>query len=70
METVLDLVPGALVLGLLLAPDDLLRGLEGCEGLLELLLREGIELLDADDGDIREPAGSARLPCSSVSRCR
>ena len=61
VESVLDLVPGALILRFLLAPDDLVRGSVGRQRGLELLLRERVELLDAHDGDVIDAAGAARL---------
>jgi hypothetical protein len=47
-----DPVPGALVARLFLAPDDFGRLRVLGQFLLQMILREGIELLDADDGDV------------------
>jgi len=49
---VLTLIPGTLVERLFLAPHHLLEILVVGDGGLELFLREGIELLDTDDGNI------------------
>src|SRR5690606_35283707 len=51
-DVVLHVEPVALVLRLVLAPDDLRRGSEALELGLERLVREGVELLDADDRHI------------------
>src|SRR5688572_16805874 len=53
LQPVAYLVPGALVLRLLLAPDDLTRFRIAVEDRLVLLGRERIELFDADQRDVR-----------------
>src|SRR5438477_1209624 len=55
-EVVLDAVPRALVAGLLLAPHDALRARIGVDLRLELVVREGIELLEAHDRDVLDAA--------------
>ena len=57
LDTRLDKAPGTGVEGLLLAPDDVLGVGIAIEGLLELLPREGVELLDTDDGGILDAFG-------------
>src|SRR5882762_5721023 len=56
-----DLVPGALILRFLLAPDDLVRVGIAVERRLVLLAREGIELLDADQGHFAQGLLAALL---------
>lgn len=57
LETRLDKAPGTGVEGLLLTPDDVLGVGVAIEGLLELLPREGVELLDTDDGGVLDAFG-------------
>jgi len=61
LQPVPDLVPRALVLGLLLAPDDLLRVRIPRNRARVLLDRERIELLDPHDRDAIELLRAARL---------
>jgi hypothetical protein len=53
---VLDLVPGALVLRLFLAPDHVGGLGEALQLGDQQVAREGVELLDADDGDVLQAA--------------
>src|SRR5215470_13278552 len=60
LEVVLRLVPGALVLRLLLAPHHLERIRVALHLRRELLVRERVELLDADDRGVVRPALATR----------
>src|SRR5690606_31382821 len=61
LQAVPDLVPGALVLGLLLTPDDLGRIRVARDRARVLLDRKGIELLDAYDRDAVQLVRAPRL---------
>ena len=65
-----DLVPGALVLRLFLAPDDLARVRVVRERRRVILGRERIELLDAHDRDVARLVGAARLEQVEVDLAR
>src|SRR5688572_29954789 len=54
LQAMADLVPGALVLRLFLAPDDVARLRVAVEYHLVVVRRERVQLLDADDGRFRE----------------
>src|SRR5690242_656234 len=61
LQAMADLVPGSLILGLFLAPDDLAGvGVTMQRGLV-LLTREGIELLDTHERDVAQTILAAGL---------
>ena len=76
-QPVADLVPGALVLRLFLAPDDFARLRIAAQHALVCLHRERIELLDAHDGDVLSAPSARRafsrskytLPLQNTTRC-
>ena len=75
-STVLDEVPGAIVLRLFLRPDQLFQLGHRLQPLDQRLAREGIELLDADDlgASCRRPRralpSARRRACPSTARAR
>ena len=70
LQAVADLVPGALVLRLFLAPDDLARVRVMRERCRVVLGREWIELLDAHDRDVARFVGAPRLEQVEVDLAR
>src|SRR6185312_16486637 len=61
LQAMADLVPGALVLWLFLAPDDLACIGIAVENRLVLLGRERVQLLEADQRDVLQTLLAARL---------
>ena len=57
----LDLVPGALVLGFFLAPDVFVHPREAAHHPAEVFLGEGVQLFDADDRHVLQLAAAACL---------
>ena len=67
IQVVQGFIPGALILGFFLTPGNVGQVRILVQNLVVLRLRERIELLDADDGDMRQFALAADTPDNAAS---